>query len=234
MKKPDIPKDEKSRLKSLKSLNILDTAPEERYDRLTRIANKLFGVPIALVSLVDENRQWFKSSFGLNVTETSRDISLCGHAILGDDIFVISDTHKDKRFSDNPLVLGDPNIRFYAGCPLRTRDGSKLGTMCIIDREPRNLKINDKNILKDLAAMVEREFELEQLVIIDELTKISNRSGFMLFAEQSLNFSRRKVLPATLVFFDLNKFKTINDTYGHAEGDKALTIFADNIKKVSS
>ena len=115
MKAPETPADEAKRLATLRALGVLDTAAEERFDRLTRMAKRLFRVPIALVSLVDENRQWFKSCMGLATNETSRDISFCGHAILGDDIFIIPDTLADARFADNPLVVGEPYIRFYAG-----------------------------------------------------------------------------------------------------------------------
>lgn len=232
MIKPSHPKNEASRVRALKSLGILDTPPEERFDRLTRIANRLFGVPIALVSIVDENRQWFKSSFGLAVKETHRDISFCGHAILGDEIFIVNDTSKDDRFVDNPLVLNYPNIRFYAGCPLNSQDGSKLGTICIIDNIPRKLSAEDRVILKDLAALVQREIELTELAQVDELTKILNRRGFMTFADKEFKLCQRKNLPITLVFFDLNKFKDINDSYGHAEGDKVLINFSENIRSV--
>ena len=121
-------------------MNVLDTSPEERFDRLTRVAKRMFDVPIALVSLVDADRQWFKSCVGLSAAETSRDISFCGHAILGEDTFVISDARADERFADNPLVVGEPKIQFYAGCPLRALDGWKLGTLCIIDRTPRSME----------------------------------------------------------------------------------------------
>lgn len=233
MQKPDIPKDEKARLKNLRSLDILDTPPEERFDRLTRIANRLFDVPIALVSLVDDDRQWFKSSVGLAARETPRDISFCGHAILGDDIFVVNDTATDKRFVDNPLVVDDPNIKFYAGCPLTSQSGFKLGTMCLIDREPRGFTNEDRTILKDLAAMVERELELIQLATNDELTGIPNRRGFKVLAEKSLKLCERKHLPTSVVYFDVDKFKRINDDYGHAEGDRTLLIIATNMKSVS-
>ena len=153
MKKPGVTQDEQARLKTLRSLDILDTLPEERFERLTRMAKRMFGVPIALVSLVDENRQWFKSCIGLGASETSRDISFCGHAILGNGVFIIPDTLEDRRFADNPMVLNDPNIRFYAGCPLAV-NGYKLGTLCIIDQVPRNFGKEDIEALKDLASMV--------------------------------------------------------------------------------
>lgn len=136
MKTPDIPPDEDARLAELRSLNVLDTIAEERFDRLTRMARRLFGVDVALVSLVDENRQWFKSCAGMELSETPRDISFCGHAILGDGAFVIPDALQDERFCDNPLVTGPQHVRFYAGCPLRGPGGRKLGTLCIIDSKP--------------------------------------------------------------------------------------------------
>ena len=230
MKKPDTPHDEQARLETLRSLGILETAPEERFDRLTRTAKRLFGVPIALVSLIDENRQWFKSCIGLSVSETSRDISFCGHAILGDDLFIIPDTIVDERFADNPLVLNDPYIRFYAGYPLRAPNGRKLGTLCIIDRQPRNFGKGELEALTDLAAMVEREIAAAQLATLDELTNISNRRGFMMLSQHSLHLCVRRKLSASLVFMDLDKFKPINDTFGHAEGDKALTVFAKQMQ----
>ena len=230
MKKPDRPVDEEARLKALRSCGILDTASEERFDRITRLANRMFNVPIALVSLIDENRQWFKSCIGLDVTETPRDISFCGHAILGDDVFIIPDATKDERFADNPLVTDEPKIRFYAGCPLNYIDGSKLGTLCIIDKIPREFIKEDLDALIDLAELVERELAAVQLATTDDLTQISNRRGFMTLAQNSLNMSARLGTSATLVFFDLNDFKIINDKFGHAEGDKALIVFADLLK----
>lgn len=230
MKAPEVPDNEEARLKTLNSLDVLDTQPEERFDRLTRMCKRLFGVPIALVSLVDENRQWFKSCVGLSVSETPRDISFCGHAILGSEIFVIPDAAKDERFADNPLVVDEPHIRFYAGCPLRSRNGSKLGTLCIIDREPRELTQEDFDTLKDLASMVERELEAVQMATLDDLTKISNRRGFMALARHSLNLCTRQEIPASLAFVDLNNFKPINDNYGHAEGDRALIAFTEQMK----
>jgi diguanylate cyclase (GGDEF)-like protein len=227
---PPIPINEKARLKSLKSLNVLDTPPEERFDRLTRMAQRIFGVPIALVSLVDENRQWFKSCMGLSARETPRDISFCGHSILGDEVFVIQDTQKDINFADNPLVLNDPKIRFYAGCPIKAPDGSKLGTLCIIDQIPRSLNKEDIETIKDLALMVEQELAALHMATLDELTHISNRRGFMMLARHSLNLCVRQKIPATLVYFDLNGFKQINDKFGHEEGDKALAAFAELIK----
>lgn len=232
MQTPDIPADEELRLQTLRSLNLLDTPPEERFDRLTRMAKRLFGVPIALVSLVDQNRQWFKSNVGLEVGETSRDISFCGHAILGEEVFIVPDALADERFADNPLVLNEPDIRFYAGAPLRGPDGRKMGTLSIIGHQPRSFEQDDIEALEDLASMVERELTAIELATVDELTKIPNRRGFMLLAQHSLNFCRRQKLPAVLVFIDLDKFKFINDRFGHREGDLALRAFAEQMSTV--
>jgi len=231
MQTPEKPADEATRIETLRTLNILDSSPEERFDRLTRLAKRLFGVPIALVSLVDENRQWFKSCQGLSATETSRDISFCGHAILGDGVFLVPDAAEDKRFNDNPLVTNDPHIRFYAGCPLTVPNGSKLGTLCIIDREPREFSEDDLALLSDLARMAEQELAAVQLATMDELTMLSNRRGFETLSLHALNLCRRLDKPASMLFFDLDWFKQINDRFGHAEGDRALTSFAQLLKQ---
>lgn len=231
MQPPIKPADEAKRLETLRAFDILDTPPEERFDRLTRLAKRLFGVPIALVSLVDADRQWFKSSVGLIAGETSRDVSFCGHAILGDDIFIVPDTLNDDRFHDNPLVSDAPGIRFYAGCPLRVADGSKLGTLCLIDVAPRELGADDQELLRDLSRMVEQEIAAVALATMDELTALSNRRGFEALAQHALNVCKRMSKPATVLFFDLNRFKQINDQFGHAEGDRALTTFADMLRQ---
>ena len=231
MKEPDKPANEKERLGSLRSLEILDTGAEERFDRITRMAARLFDVPIALISLVDENRQWFKSRVGLDACETGRDISFCGHAILGNETFVIENALQDERFRDNPLVTGAPEIRFYAGVPLRYLNGNKLGTLCIIDRKPRTLSDEDLTALRDLADMAEGELGAIQLATIDDLTKISNRRGFITLAQSSLSLCARQGVPVSLAIFDLDEFKPINDRYGHAEGDRALIAFAGLMRK---
>jgi len=152
-------------LDALLDLAVLDTDAEERFDRLTRLAARLLDVPIALVSLIDADRQWFKSRVGLDVVETPRDVSFCGHAVLNDELFVVSDAARDRRFRDNPLVVGDPTIRFYAGRPLHASAGERVGTLCVIDRQPRELTVEDRQAIEDLAALVERE--LNQRTIAD-------------------------------------------------------------------
>ncbi len=157
MQSPLPPDNEAQRLAELRLLNILDTPFEERFDRITRTAAKLFQVPVALVSLVDENRQWFKSCQGLNVRETPRQVSFCAHAILEDGPLIVEDAEKDPRFADNPLVTGKPHVVFYAGQPLTGPGGHKLGTLCLIDHQPRRFGEDERAALRDLAAWVELE-----------------------------------------------------------------------------
>jgi CheY-like chemotaxis protein len=161
---------ESERLATLQSTGLLDSLPEERFDRITRLAKAMFKVPISLVSLVDEDRQWFKSNQGLpGATETPRDYAFCSHAILSDDVMVIPDALQDERFADNPLVEGAPNIRFYAGCPIKVRsceDGNNnmpIGTLCVIDSKPRDLSEDERRALRDFGAMVERELSNDRL-----------------------------------------------------------------------
>lgn len=221
-----LPENEAQRLRSLHALDILDTPPEERFDRLTRVARRLFDAPIALMSLVDADRQWFKSRPGLDFPESPRDYSFCTHAILGEGVFVVPDALQDDRFRDSPLVTSFPEIRFYAGCPVRAPDGSPLGTLCVIDHEPRDIDKDDVEALRDLAAMAEQELKSITLATIDELTGLSNRRGFDAIAAHTVAVCQRVDRPASLLMFDLNGFKQVNDTLGHAAGDRLLQRFA--------
>jgi PAS domain S-box-containing protein len=157
MIEPQLPENEQDRLEALYALNILDTPEEERFDRITRLAAVVFGVPIALVSLLDEHRQWFKSRHGLQTPHTPRSISFCGHTIHDGVSLIVPDTLLDPRFVDNPLVTGEPHIRFYAGYPIHSPDGHPLGTLCIIDTRPRQATEINIASLRDLAKLVEEE-----------------------------------------------------------------------------
>lgn len=185
MRAPEIPENELARLCALHRRSLLDTAPEERFDRLTRLAHQVFDIPIALVSLVDSERQWFKSRQGLDACETGRDISFCGHAILGGDIFEVTDARLDPRFADNPLVSGPPHIRFYAGAPLTTSDGYRVGTLCIIGVQPRQLSTRERRILLDLAACVEEEINQAELEIKSAALKQAQLLGNAIARAQS-------------------------------------------------
>lgn len=232
MKIPDKPSDEAERLRTLHDLGILDTSPDERFDVVTRTAQRLFKVPIALISLIDEDRQWFKSKAGLDVDETPRDMSFCGYTILDEEAFVIEDAKEDQRFNDNPLVAGPPHIRFYAGHPLKTPHGMKVGTLCLIDRAPRTFSEEDIEALADLAAIVERELAVIQLAMNDQLTGLLNRLGFQSAAESNFDLCIRKAWPAALIFIDLDDFKEINDSFGHSEGDRVLRDFAGRLSDI--
>ena len=158
-----LPADEAERLAALRGYAILDTPPEENFDRIVRLACRLFSVPIALISLVDENRQWFKARQGLEATETPRDVAFCAHAILEDGVLVVPDATQDQRFADNPLVQGGPGIRFYAGAPLISPTGQRIGTLCLIDTISRtDFSAADRASLRDLGGVVMDEMEMRR------------------------------------------------------------------------
>jgi hypothetical protein len=152
---------EEQRLASLHGLSILDTPPEERFDRITRLAASILNTPMASITLVDRDRQWFKSSYGLDAVESSRETSFCSHAVAAQDVLVVSDAFQDPRFSDNPLVTGSPRIRFYAGCPIFVGPDC-VGTVCVLDNRPRQIDDNSVSLLHDLAALAELELRKPQ------------------------------------------------------------------------
>ncbi|MDC3959309.1 sensor histidine kinase [Polyangium jinanense] len=162
MKAAPAPADEIERLAALSDAAILDTPPERAFDDLTRLAASICRTPIALVSLVDRERQWFKSKVGLDASETPREVAFCAHAILGDELFLVPDAYDDERFADNPLVTGAPNVRFYAGAPLATADGHNIGTLCVIDNGPRQLDDDQRSALSALARQVAAQIDLRR------------------------------------------------------------------------
>ena len=170
---PSVPANETERLRSLRLYRILDTGSEKTFDELTRLAAAICDTPISLISLIDENRQWFKARVGLEVSATSRDVAFCAHAILQRDVFVVEDATKDLRFADNPLVMSDPSIRFYAGAPLTVAEGVSLGTLCVIDRVPRQLTPQQMEALMVLRQAVVTQLELrralEDLSVVERM-----------------------------------------------------------------
>ncbi len=226
MKLAPTPANETQRLMTLRGLNILDTIPEERFDRITRLAKLVFGVPIAVINLIDSERSWAKSVRGLDLVDAPRDLSFCGHVVAADASLVITDASLDERFHDNPYVREDPSVRFYAGAPLHAGNGHAVGTLCLVDRRPRELTAEQLQVLLDLATMVEDELTGLQVATSDPLTGISNRRGFELLAGTALPLTRRLGGTSILLMFDLDGFKPINDVHGHAAGDRALVDFA--------
>jgi signal transduction histidine kinase len=165
MKTPEIPKNELERLQALEAYQILDTLPEREFDSITEIASYICQTPISLVSLIDKDRQWFKSHRGLDATETPRDHAFCAHAINHPEApFIVEDSSKDERFADNPMVTGDPNVRFYVGAPLVTSESLAIGTLCVIDHEPRKLNEAQLTALRSLADQVIAQLEFRKKV----------------------------------------------------------------------
>jgi diguanylate cyclase len=163
MRKPGIPPQEAERLAALRSLNLLDTAPSESFDRITRLAAQLLDVPVALVTLVDETRQWFKSKLGFDIAESSRDVSFCAHAVCERQILIVPDATQDERFAGNPMVTDTPHITAYLGVPLYSREGHAIGTLCAIDMRPRDFDVHDVKVLSDLAKILEESVQSQEL-----------------------------------------------------------------------
>ena len=172
------PRNESKRLKVLWQYDVLDTVPEAMFEDLTELAASICEAPIALVSLVDEDRQWFKSARGISRRETSRDISFCAHAICRSGLFIVPDARKDRRFKDNPLVVDDPKIRFYAGSPLVTPDGYALGTLCVLDQKPRRLTSFQRRALQLLSRVVVSQLVLRRQARVPVVIgKVKGKSG---------------------------------------------------------
>jgi diguanylate cyclase (GGDEF)-like protein len=224
--------DETLRLQTLNALKILDTPQEERFDRITKLAQRLFDVPIALVSLVDADRIWFKSRQGLDCAEMPRAGALCEYALDAETVFVVADATKDARFHRHPVVTDAPKVRFYAGCPVSGEDGFRLGTLCVIDTVPRQATAEDIDLLRDLGQMVEHELSTVTMATTDELTKLANRRGFLMIADPMIALCRRVWRSAAVAVFDLDGLKQINDTLGHKSGDLVIKDFARLLLKV--
>jgi len=207
MKSAPVPSNEVQRLASLTRLEILDTSPEVEFDALTKAASIVCGTPVSLISLIDSERQWFKANVGLpGVEETSRDIAFCSHAILNDGIFEIPDAFLDDRFADNPLVLGSPNIRFYAGAPIRLSDGSRIGTICVIDRRPKQLTEQQREVMQCLAIAASATIEGRKA-----MRDHKNLTLNLLEGEDQLRRLYRRT-PALLVSFDARgKILSVSD-----------------------
>ena len=231
-----LPVNDSGRLKALLNCQVLDTPPEQRFDQLTALASRLCQTPIALVSLVDQDRQWFKSHHGLGATQTPRDQAFCGYAILQDEPLVINDATKDPRTADNPLVLDDPKIRFYAGVPLRLSDGATIGTLCVIDTRPRELSEEQIHDLQALARQTVSQLELNllnvQLSTALESERLANEAKSTFLANMSHEI--RTPLTAILGFSEILKDRSSNESDRdsaaktiHRNGEHLLALVSD-------
>ncbi len=261
-----VPANEARRLQVLRDYGILDSLPERAYDDFAKLASAICGTPIALITLLDEQRQWFKASIGLDVSETPRSQAFCAHAIMAPgEVLTVGDATLDDRFASNPLVTSDPNIRFYAGAPLVAPTGEALGTICAIDREPRelttvqleSLQILSTEIIAQLElrrsiatleqAVLDQEKHLELLSeyqrdmdrvridlqaqsVTDALTGVRNRRSLDLKLEEEYLRAARHNSPLSLLMIDLDRFKQVNDTFGHPAGDEVLRSVARLLK----
>ncbi len=239
MTKQQILINEEIRLSHLKMLKILDTPIEDRFERITRVACAALDTPIAAISLIEKDRQWFKSIQGLNASETPRDVSFCSHTILDDVPLVVPNALEDARFADNGLVTNDPNIRFYAGCPLTIKKNIRVGALCVIDSKPRDISEDKLIILRDLANLVEAELlntaftdayqkliayneETERAALIDPLSRLWNRAGAEHLIQREWETANYTHKPISFAFVDIDYFKKINDHYGHVAGDEVI------------
>jgi diguanylate cyclase (GGDEF)-like protein len=242
-----IPANETERLASLHRMQILSTPAEAAFDKVTQVAQFAFKVPIALVSIIDEHRQWFKSSVGLDVRETPREMSFCGHVVYHGETMVIEDATLDERFSDHPSVCSGPNIRFYAGRPLTNHEGFVIGTLCIVDTKPRKMSEEELRILDHLASWVEALFtgrglstvvdELLQELdtakrdsMLDPLLNTWNRRAVMDIFKREVELADRQRTPLSVLMIDADNFKQINDAHGHSVGDRVLVRIVDTIR----
>lgn len=213
---------EEERVAALRRYQILDTPPEETFDRITRIVKNVLDVPMVVIALIDETRHWVKSRQGPIGSELPRDITFCNETIRHDGPLHVSDASLDPLFAGNPLVRGEAHLRFYAGVPLRTAGGQAVGTLCCLDVEPRTLAPHQLEILSDLAHIVVDEMELRLIASTDHLTGVMGRRAFRMAATYDLGNAVRDGTPFSCIVFDVDLFKRINDTYGHSTGDAVL------------
>lgn len=221
--------DEYGRQRALDRLNVMDTPKEQPFERIIDLVKATLDAPICAVSLIDHDRQWFRAARGLEVEQTPRNIAFCDHAIRAEVPFVIEDALLDERFAQNPLVVGEPFIRSYLGIPLTLPDGYIVGTLCLIDHRPRAFDPHEIEILKNFANLVIGELELRTIAFTDGLTKLLSRKAWTTQVEEQIDRSNRRSDGLSIVLFDLDHFKTVNDRFGHDVGDQVLRMTAEGV-----
>ncbi|KXS30672.1 MAG: Diguanylate cyclase with GAF sensor [Candidatus Gallionella acididurans] len=232
-----IPKNESQRLRAVRSYEILDTLPEVDFDTLLRVALHAFNAPAGVIGLMDTDRLWFKSQIGIGLPQLDRQIAFCTHAIMRPgELLVVEDLLNDLRFERNPLVTHVPNLRFYAGAPLIERNGYALGTIAVVDTQPRTFNESQRAALRDLSILVITALEsrhranlLGHLAMTDHLTGLANRAQFERTLLSEIAYARRTGEPFTVFYMDLDNFKGVNDTLGHAAGDEVLCVVAQRL-----
>ena len=214
--------DDDGRVAALRRLDVLDTAVEEPFEKIVTLVRTVLAVPVATVTLVDRDRQWFKARRGMEQSETPRAVSFCTHTIQQRDPLIIENALADPRFAESPLVVGPPYVRSYAGLPLRTPEGYNVGALCAMDTRPRRFSPADIAILSNFANIVCDELELRLIAQVDHLTGALTRRGFVDQAQREMERTLRYGRASSLIMIDVDHFKRVNDTYGHSIGDQVL------------
>jgi diguanylate cyclase (GGDEF)-like protein len=217
-----IPLDEEQRLRDLRRYALLDAPSDPHLDRIVRLASEVLATQVALVSLIDQDRQWCLARRGLEVREIPRRLTFCAHAIIQNEVFVVADARVDDRFKFNPMVVGPPGICFYAGVPLHSEEGHNLGTLCVIDYKPRSFDAHQSMLLELMGDLVMRELNLRQSRMQCPVTRLFGRPFFFQFGQQEMDRARQEGQQLTLLNFDIDDFRQVNNRWGHQAGDKVL------------
>jgi len=226
----DARKREMERLAALEQLDLLDAPRDEGFDRIVRLIKQIFSIDIGLVSLIDAHRQWYQACSGLSADEVPREDTFCRYVVDYEEPVIVQDATRDPRFAQHPAVTGDSHIRFYAGVPLMTKAGHIIGTVCAIDRTPRSFGARDLAILQELAGAAMDRIELLQSAATDSLTEALTRRAFKQEADQLISLAIRHQHNLSAIVLDIDRFKSVNDTHGHAAGDQVLRAVAATCK----
>lgn len=244
MIKAEIPANEEARLDALQHSHLLNTPLEQGFERITQITKRIFDVPIAAISLIDKDMQWFKSVVGLEAKESPRELTFCAHTILNDQWLIVDDAQTDDRFADNPMVIQPPSLRFYAGYPIHAGSDQRIGALCIMDRRPRQMSSYEKAILKDMASLVDIEIRNHQFIhdaelilhhqgavkraaFLDQLTKLWNKEGVSCILEQRISKYQQDPKSAFgLIILSVDSLQSFSEEYGQKAGEDLLKAIA--------